>query len=382
MNILIAPNAFKNSASAGAAAAAIADGLEASRLRCDCVRFPVADGGDGTAELLVAHFRGTMTPISVHDPLGRTIVAPLGMADGVAIVGMADASGLRLLQSHERAPLRTTSFGTGELIKAALERGAREFLIGVGGSATVDGGAGILQALGAQLLDADSMPLPAEAEALRRLEAIDLSGLDTRLRDCRMTILCDVDNPLLGANGAAFVFGPQKGATPQDVQALETALVRFSEAVSRRCGIDISALPGGGAAGGVAAGLHGVLGAKLVRGAEYFLEVTRFNDALASADLVFTGEGSIDEQTLKGKAPYEVARRARQREIPVVALAGMVPLAPSAGLRACFDALLPINERPSDIRDAMKHTLDNLKRTACEIGNLLALKQGASHTTD
>jgi len=377
MNILIAPNAFKNSLSADEVAMAIEEGLEASKLNSQCTRFPVADGGDGTGKLIVQHLRGTTFSTTVHDALHRVIDTSMGFIDEgrTAVIEMADAAGIRWLQPDELAPLRTTSFGTGQQIKIALDRNVQKIVIGMGGSATVDGGTGILQALGIRFLDADGKELQGLPESLTQLAYIDTTGLDKRISGCEVIVLCDVDNPLLGDQGAAAVFGPQKGADPASVQKLEAALTQFAAITAQVTGKDISTPRHTGTAGGAAAGLYAFLNASLVQGIDYFLELTGFSAALAQANLVITGEGSIDEQTLQGKGPYGVARRAKQRQLPVIGLAGKVPLHPSSTLQDYFEVLLAIGHEPSDLPGALRNTRDNLVRVAKEIGDLLMLEK-------
>lgn len=374
MNILIAPNAFKHSLDALAAARAIAQGLEQSKLTCTCQLFPVGDGGDGTGSLIVQQLNGELVSAKVHDALGREITAQFGLIDNgkTAVIEMADAAGIRLLKKEELNPLIANTIGTGEMIKQALDKGARKIVIGMGGSATVDGGIGILIALGTRFLDNDNKTITLPGK-LSCLKTIDLSGLDKRIADCEITVLCDVDNLLLGKKGAAAVFGPQKGASPQDVGILDAALKRLAEVTLQQTGVDISAVKHSGTAGGAAAGLYGLLQAKLVSGGTYFLEVTGFDQALQNAQMVITGEGSIDEQTLQGKAPFAVANAAKQKHLPVIGLAGKVPLAYYGGLDDYFDMLLPIGDEPTDLHTALSHTHDNLIRTAKQIGNLLAV---------
>jgi len=377
MHILIAPNAFKNSLSATAAAEAIRAGLQQSTLDCTCECFPVGDGGDGTAALLIQKCGGKTIRCEVHNPLGRRIKATFGLIDGgkTAVIELADASGLRLLRRDEFNPLRATTYGTGQLIQGALDKGAVRIILGIGGSATVDGGAGILQALGARFAGANGNDLSHLPEDLVDLRSIDLAGLDPRILRCELTVLCDVDNPLLGEQGAAEVFGPQKGATPSMVVKLQAALEKLSDVVYRQTGKDIARLKHGGAAGGVAAGLRGLLNAKLVKGIEHFLDMTGFENALQKADAVITGEGSIDEQTLQGKGPFGVARRAKKRKIPVIGLAGRVPHEANASLRRYFDVLLAIGHGPVSTETALQQTAQDLQRTAMELGNILALKK-------
>jgi len=358
MKIVIAPNAFKNSLTAEAAAAAILEGLEQSRLRFTAECFPVGDGGDGTGDLLIKRLGGTLIATPTLDPLGRPRNAFFGLAGDTAIVEMASASGIRLLRRQELNPLQALSTGTGDLMLAALNHGARHIILGMGGSATVDGGVGILTALGVRISE----------------NHIDASGLDPRLSATRITVLCDVNNPLLGPRGAATVFGPQKGATPEAVEQLEARLQHFAGLVHQTTGKDIATLPRGGTAGGAAAGLYGLLNADLVNGIDYFLQLTAFDKTLEAADWVITGEGSLDEQTLQGKGPYGVAIHARQKGIPVIGLAGRLPQN-TEQLDEYFDALFPINHRLVHPAQALEHTAANLAATAKAIGNLLARQQ-------
>jgi glycerate kinase len=379
MHILIAPNAFKHSLSAAEAAAAIAQGLEASAFTGSLTLRPVADGGDGTAQLLTAHLGGRTMVANVHDPLGRPIQSHFALVDDgrTAIIELAAASGLRLLRDDELNPLRAGSGGTGELMGRALDCGVGAIVLCVGGSATVDGGAGLLRALGVVFRGAMDETLTVLPESLVELSRIDLTAMDPRMARCSLTVLCDVDNPLLGDRGAARIFGPQKGATLHAVEALEAALTRFSQVVRRQTGNDIASTAGGGAAGGVAAGLFGLAHAALVSGTDYFLERMDFDRELAAADVVITGEGSLDEQTVNGKAPWGVAVRAKAKGALVVGMAGQVPLRPSPALRSCFDALLPIGHRAMPLAEALRCTAQNLERTAFDLGNILHRGGGA-----
>jgi glycerate kinase len=370
MNILIAPNAFKNSLPAREAAEAIRKGLEQSALSCSCRCFPIADGGDGTAQLITEYGGGIFESATVRDPLGRRIDASFGMLrdTSTAVIEMAAASGLRLLQKTELDPLHASTFGTGELIRAALDRGASKILVGVGGSATVDGACGILAAMGMQFLDGVGKSIEAIPENIPELGSVDITSLEKR--PCAYIILCDVNNPLLGPNGAAAVFGPQKGASKEMVVRLERALEKFSAVTQQFTGIPIGSLQHGGAAGGVAAGLHAYLGATLVNGIDYFLNTTGFDAALAETDIVITGEGGLDEQTLNGKGPYGVAIRAKKKRIPVIALAGDISAPPESGLHDIFDAMVSIDD-PADRASGIRPTEKNLVTKAREIGNLL-----------
>ncbi|MFD0750194.1 glycerate kinase [Mucilaginibacter calamicampi] len=375
MHILIAPNAFKNSATATAATEAIQQGLQSSKLSCTTECFPIADGGDGTAELIVNKCNGVWVDAVVSDPLGRPITSAFGLIDDgkTAVIEMANASGLRLLKADELVPMHTSSYGTGQLMKIALDRGVNKIILAMGGSATVDGGCGILNALGINFLDAEGNTLTANPEGLQQMAAIDTSGLDSRIANCEIVVVCDVDNKLLGDNGAAAVFGPQKGATAEQVKLLDGFLANFSAVTLEHTGKNIAEIKYGGAAGGATAGVHAYLNARLVNGIEYFLQLTGFDKALQNADVVITGEGSIDTQTLQGKGPFGVAAMAKQYGLPVIGIAGMVPLNGDPDLRKYFDVLLAIGNGPADMPNAIKNTHANLVRMGTEIGTMLAI---------
>lgn len=374
MRILVAPNAFKNSLAAADVAEAIKEGLEESKLRCTVDCFPVGDGGDGTAELLLKYQNGQIITSTVHDPLMRITSCTFGLTPDhrTAVIEMANASGLRLLQSNELDPLHTSSFGTGELIKKSLERGVNKIIMCIGGSATVDGAVGAMQALGFRFLDKDEKELVGMPETLVNLEAIDFSQVDEGVNQCKIVVLCDVENVLLGNEGAVKVFGPQKGAGPDDVKKLEASLTRLAGIIFKQKGKDITTIKSGGAAGGMAAGLVAFLNAELVNGIDYFLSFTKFDESLEGKDLVITGEGSIDVQTLHGKGPFGVAKRAKAKKIPVIGLAGSVSKGAIASLEEYFDVLLSINNEPIKLAEALMRTRINLKRTARTIGDALA----------
>jgi len=377
MRILIAPNAFKNSLEAADVASAIKEGLGRSSLQCELQCFPVGDGGDGTGKLLIDHFGGDIVHCKVKDPLGRELSSSFGLIDKskTAVIEMANASGLRLLRRDELNPLHASSFGTGQLMLAALDKGVSKIILCIGGSATVDGGVGILQALGFQFLDKNRQSIRTMPKELVDLASIDASAVDKRIKHCECVVLCDVENYLLGNQGAAAVFGPQKGANAEDVKQLEAALARLRDVILEQTGEDMGAIKRGGAAGGIAAGLAVLLGGRLVSGIDYFLSITNFDRALADVDAVITGEGSVDQQTLEGKAPYGVARRAKEKGIPVIALAGKVPKEISTPLNKYFDVLVSINNEPMSLSAALASTKENLVRTAMLLGDLLSLKK-------
>ena len=368
MHILIAPNAFKNSLDAGSAAKAIERGLQRSNLVCTCTRFPVGDGGDGTATLLIQHLNGIRTESIVQDPLGRNITASYGLVDNgkTAIIEMADASGLRLLNANEYDPLRATTFGTGQLIAHAIEAGATKIILCIGGSATVDGATGILRALSFRFLDSDRNELSEPASM--HLMADYIKPETTILSTVRFVVLCDVLNPLLGENGSAAVFGPQKGARPEDILLLESGLARFQTLILDKNHIDIGTITHGGAAGGIAAGLYGMLDARLENGIDYFLSITGFENEVIKATLVITGEGSLDRQTLEGKAPAGVAKKAKEFNVPVIGFGGKVPDTPDEDLNYYFDRMIGINEPFTLLDDALRNAEANLERAAYRLG--------------
>jgi glycerate kinase len=368
MHILIAPNAFKHSLDAATAAKAIERGLLLGGTGCTTQCLPVGDGGDGTGVLLTAAANGTIIHHSVHDPLGRKISAAYGWVDDtIAIIEMASASGIRLLKDEERDPTKANSFGTGELMLHALNNGATRILLCVGGSATVDGGCGILSALGVKFFNEAKQEINNIPAGLNSLSEIDVAGLHPRIGQCELVILSDVSNPLLGNNGAAKIFGPQKGASPEQIRSLEECLLRLNMVLRAKTGKDFGGMKHGGAAGGVVAGLCALAGAKAVNGIDYFLDCVSFNDALAKADLVITGEGSIDLQTLEGKAPFGVALRAKEKNIPVIAFTGRAPDTGMDALKEYFQQIIPLSDPNISLNEALASTEKNLEIKAGEI---------------
>ncbi|MBI4336630.1 MAG: glycerate kinase [Chloroflexi bacterium] len=324
MRILIAPQAFKGSMSAAQAARAMERGVRRVSPDAECILLPVADGGDGTLDALVESSGGSYREAQVTSPLGRPLRARWGvMGDGrTAVIETAQACGLVLVLPEQRAPYITTTFGAGQLIKAALDAGYRRFILGIGGSATNDGGAGLAQALGVRLLDAQGRDLRHGGAALLHLARIEMAGLDPRVAQSELIVAVDVTNPLCGPEGAAAVYGPQKGAAPEMVALLDQALAHLADVIERDLGIHLRDLPGAGAAGGMGAGLVAFLGARLEPGADLVCDALGLDEKLAGIDLVLVGEGRLDAQTAYNKAPVAVARRASARGIPVIALAG------------------------------------------------------------
>jgi glycerate kinase len=382
MKVIFAPDSFKESLSAPAVAAALARGFQRVIPQLEAVLLPVADGGEGTTEALVSATGGQLFEQVVTDPLGRPITAQWGLLGGqtepMAVIETAAASGLHLLTLDERNPCLTSTFGTGELVRAALDAGVRRFIIGLGGSATNDAGAGFLQALGAQLLDQAGQALRPGGLALSGLQQIDLSQLDPRLASCRFEVACDVNNPLTGIKGASAVFGPQKGADAQMVAALDAALSHFAKLAEPVTGRDFSLLPGAGAAGGLGAALTGFLNAELRSGIDIVLDALDFDSYLNGAQLVITGEGRIDSQTIHGKTPIGVARRAKQQGLPVVAVAGSVSADAAVVYQHGIDTVFSIMQGVATLPQALQEASSNLERTAESIARLWQISTATS----
>ena len=342
MHVIVAPDKFKGSLTASDVAGRVAAGIAAVTPQVPVIQVPVADGGDGTvAAAVAAGF--TPVPVCAEGPVGAPVETAFAVRDGTAVVELADVSGLRLLPPDRLAPLLASSYGTGQVVRAALGHGCRTIVLGIGGAAGTDGGAGMLQALGARLLDAAGDELPRGGAALARLERVELDRLDPRLAGTRIVVASDVDNPLLGPHGAAAVYGPQKGAGPSDVVLLDAALARWADVVERVVGSQGQSprrRPGAGASGGVGFAAIAALGAELQSGIQLILDLVRFTDHLAGARLVVTGEGSLDEQTLHGKAPAGVAAAATTAGVPVVTVSGRLALTPdalrAAGIRQAY----------------------------------------------
>ena len=364
--VVIAPQSFKGSADAVAVASAIARGVRRVWPRAECVELPLADGGEGTALALVRATGGEMRDARVHDPLGREIDAHWGVLGdhATAVLEMAAASGLPLLRDDERDPRVTSTRGTGELILAAAASGAQRIVIGIGGSATNDGGAGMARAFGYRFIDSDGRDLPEGGAALQRLARIE-GQTDPRLIRPAIDVACDVRNPLLGPEGATAVYGPQKGATPEIQRELEAALTRYAEVVEAFVGRDVRSVPGAGAAGGLGAGLIAFLDARLVSGALLVLDAVGFDKRLVGAELVVTGEGRIDGQSIYGKLTHAVTVAAKRRGVPVVAVAGMIGPGHEAMRDAGIEAIETLAGQSDADRDAaMREPLPRIEDAA------------------
>ncbi|MCB0581512.1 MAG: glycerate kinase [Phaeodactylibacter sp.] len=373
MKILIAADSFKDALPALEVCRAIARGLRRALPQAELLLFPMADGGEGTAEILTYHSRGERIEKEVNDPLFRPVTAGYGLSgDGkAAFIEMAAASGLPLLKQDERSALKTTTFGTGELILDAIGRGAGKILLGIGGSATNDAGMGMAAALGYRFFDKAGERLAAIGENLAKVASIDSSHLQFRPEEIEVEVLCDVDNPLFGEKGAAHIYAPQKGADAGAVERLDEGLRHFAQLLEDKFGRDFAHIPGSGAAGGLGAGAMAFLGGRLRPGIEAVMDYTGFEKQLEGVQLVFTGEGKVDAQTLHGKLIYGITRRAKAAGVPVVALCGALLASPedmeAIGLKAAF----AIQNRPVSLEIALKETEEGLERTAFMVGRML-----------
>ena len=375
MKIVIAPDSYKESLSALEVAQAVEAGFRQVFPDADYVLVPVADGGEGTVDAMVAATGGRKETVTVSGPLGEPVEAFYGLTgDGdTAVIEMAAASGLALVPPDRRNPLLTNSRGTGELIRAALDAGARRFILGIGGSATNDGGAGMVQALGARLLDLEGRELDGSGGDLARLERIDVSALDPRLAECRIEVACDVDNPLTGARGASAVFGPQKGATPEMVQVLDANLARLARIVGRDLGVAVDTVPGAGAAGGMGAAMLAFFGATLKPGIEIVTAAVDLDDHVRDADLVITGEGRIDFQTVHGKTPIGVARVAKRHGKPVIGIAGSLGAEVGVVHAHGIDAVFSVLGKPCTLDEALRDAAANVELTARNVAAVLRI---------
>ena len=369
MKIAIAPDSFKESMTAGEVCATFAEGWLSQRCEDEFIFLPLADGGEGTTVAICNAVNGVIQHKKVTGPLNQEVNGFIGLWNNKhnAVIEIAAASGLDLIKRNERDPLLATSYGTGELIRYALDQGAKELVIGLGGSATNDGGAGILQALGARLLDKQDQPLPVGGIHLRKLAHIDLSELDPRLQQVNIQVASDVTNPLLGQNGASAVFGPQKGATPEQVIMLDQALERYVSVLEQTIGRQVRHLPGTGAAGGAGTALLSVLNAEFRAGIDLILDLMEFDKKISECDLVITGEGSLDYQSLMGKTPQGVLRRAIAANIPVIAVAGSVTDNQEPLYQAGFTAVFGITQAVQTLEKALQNGKTNMINCASNL---------------
>ena len=366
MKIVIAPDSFKGSLTALQVSDAVEEGFKRIFPDAQIEKVPMADGGEGTVQSLVDATGGQLLTESVTDPLGGKVKANYGiLGDGLtAVIEMAAASGLPLVPLDKRNPMLTTTYGTGELIKAALERGCRKFIIGIGGSATTDGGAGVAQALCVKLLDASGEDIAFGGIGLSNLAEIDMSTIDERIAETETVVACDVDNPLTGPRGAAHVYSPQKGATSEQVELLDKYLGHFADIVKRDLGKDVKETPGAGAAGGLGAGLMAFLNAELRSGIDIVIEASKLRERMKGVDLVITGEGQLDEQTAYGKTPTGVSRVAEEMGIPVLAIAGGIKSGAETSYEEGIDAMMSIAPGPISLEEAIERSSELIADTA------------------
>jgi glycerate 2-kinase len=377
MKIVIAPDSFKENLTSLEVAAALERGIKRVRPRARCIKVPMADGGEGTVQSLVDATGGKIVKKRVMGPLGEPVTARYGiLGDGTtAAIEMAEASGLPLVPRERRDPLRTTTYGTGELILDAIERGVSAIIIGIGGSATVDGGAGMAQALGVSFLGGNGRAIgePVCGGILERISEIDMHELDPRVRKTRITIACDVENPLCGPRGAARVFGPQKGATPEMIEVLDRNLRHLGALIKRDLGIDVMRIAGGGAAGGLGAGLIAFAKARIKRGVDLVSDAVDLAKHLRGADLVITGEGRVDFQTAFGKTPSGVAKAARRLKIPVVAVGGGLADDARGVFEHGIDALEAGAARDMDLAEALRLSRGHLENAGERVMRLIVI---------
>lgn len=374
MKFVLAPDSFKESMTSKEACDAMERGIKKVINDAQCIKVPMADGGEGTVEALAYGSKGKIKKVFVTGPLGKHKVnASYGIfGDGKrAIIEMAEASGIRLVKRELRNPLITTTYGTGELILDAIDNGAKHIIIGIGGSATNDGGAGMLQALGGKLLDKEGNELGFGGVELLKLHKIDLSTLDSRIKDINFEVACDVTNPLIGENGASYIFGKQKGASKEDMKVLDKALTNYAEVIKRDLGIDVRYVEGAGAAGGLGAALLVFLNGKLKSGIELVIKHTELEEKLKDADYVFTGEGAIDSQTIYGKTPMGVAMVAKKHGVKTIAFAGKV----GDGVENLYDigikSIFSIMREVESLDEALKNGIENLEKTTEAVVRLL-----------
>lgn len=376
MKVIIAPDSYKGCLSSKDVAKAIADGIKKVDSTIEAITVPIADGGEGTVESLVEATNGRIFEAIAKDPLNRDIKAEYGvLGDGeTCVIEVASASGLALLSEEERNPLYTTSYGTGQLIKHALDNGYRRFIIGLGGSATNDGGAGILQALGIKLLSSQGIEIPAGAKFLNQLDTIDITEFDSRIMESTFIIASDVNNPFIGEFGASRIFAPQKGANNEIVEILESNLQHFANLIEQKTGIAVHNIPGSGAAGGIGGSLIAFFNGQIEKGIDIVIRETRLEQKIKDADLVITGEGKIDFQTSFGKAPVGISQLAKKYKKPVIAIVGSIGKDTEQLTDYGIDSIVSIISSPMDFEEACKKTNELLTYTAEQIMRIYLLK--------
>ena len=369
MKIVIAPQSFKGSISAMNAAKAMETGVRSVLPNAETILIPIADGGDGTLETLVDAMGGNIIEETVTGPVGSKVKASWGaLADNkTAVIEMARTSGLALLKADELDPYKSSTYGLGEILSKALDNDYRHFIFGIGGSATNDGGAGLAQALGIKLLNSAGKEISVGGLALKQLDRIDMSTIDPRIKDCTFDVACDVDNPLCGPNGASAIYGPQKGASPEMVEVLDNALQHFSHVIHRDLGTEIKHLPGAGAAGGLGGGMVAFVNASLKNGIDIMLDVLDFHEKISGANLVITGEGQMDYQTVFSKAPIGVAKASKAKNIPVIGISGSLGMNYQSVHDHGIDAVFSITPRPMSLEDASQNAKELISEATEEV---------------
>lgn len=373
--IVLAPDSFKESMTSKEACVAMERGIKKVNSNIQCIHVPMADGGEGTMQSLVDATGGEVYSLEVVGPLGNKVKAEYGILGNgeIGVLEMASASGIHLVSLEERNPLITTTYGTGELIKACLDRGVKKLLIGIGGSATNDGGVGVIQALGGRFLDKEGNELGFGGGELEKLDRIDLTNFDRRLKDVVIEVACDVSNPLCGENGASYIFGPQKGASVEMIKILDNNLKHYAKVIKEQFGKDVLEIAGAGAAGGLGAGLMVFLNGNLKKGIEIVIEYSGLEKKVKNCDMVWTGEGSIDFQTQYGKTPLGVATVAKKYNKPVVALAGRVGDDIDILYEKGIDSIFGIMRGVTTIDEALKNGKENIERTSENIARLMEM---------
>ena len=373
MKILIAPDSFKESLTSIEVADYLKEGFKKADKNFEITKLPLADGGEGTVKSLVAATDGEIKKKEVTDPLGNKVEAIYGILgdEKTGVIEMATASGLPLVPKDKRNPARTTTYGTGELIKAALDQGCTKLIIGIGGSATNDCGVGMAQALGGKFLDEDGKQIGYGGRYLKDIEKIDLSQLDSRIAETEIEVACDVDNPLYGKNGAAYIYGPQKGASKKQVKKLDNGLRHIAEIIKDDLGKEVNEIPGAGAAGGLGAGLSAFLDAKLRPGIKIVMEASKIEEKMKYVDLVVTGEGKIDGQTCSGKTPVGVSRIAKKKDIPVIAVAGTIGEDAEKVYDEGIDFLYSVIDKPMTLNEAINNADELLLKTGYNLGKFI-----------
>ena len=365
MKIVVAPDSFKGSLTAIEVSDAIEQGIREIFPEAEIKKIPMADGGDGTVQCLVNATGGKILREKVTGPLGDEVLASYGILGDkrTAVIEMAEASGLTLVPENKRNPLITTTYGTGQLIKATLDQGCRKMIIGIGGSATNDGGAGMVQALGVKLLDREGREIGFGGGELKKIIRIDISYMDKRLSNTKVVVASDVTNPLCGPKGASRIYGPQKGATPEVIEELDESLAYFADVIKRDLNKDVKDIPGAGAAGGLGASLMAFLDAELRPGIEIMVEIAKLEQAIKDADLVITGEGKIDSQTIYGKAPIGVAKIAKKYNIPVIAIAAIIGDDADIVHQYGIDNLIKVSEPPMSLTETKPNKVWLIKKS-------------------